>query len=139
MNTEIAYEKNGKQFNRFHQEVIDCQVGCGRKTTMTGTGLCDFCWEAGRSASATNQTTKRANMNDSEHINVLVRLDDRQGWRILVHASGPDSFSKGCVEAIEHHRLCHNEQDSDVLLAVGLLNKMGDKWQYGEYCDYPVR
>lgn len=48
MDTNTAYEKDGREFNQFHQKIIWCRNNCGRRTTMTGTGLCDFCWEKGR-------------------------------------------------------------------------------------------
>lgn len=48
MDTQVAYEKEGKKFNQFHHQIIDCTRECGRKTTATGTGLCDFCWESDR-------------------------------------------------------------------------------------------
>lgn len=48
MDTHIVKVENGKSYNRFGEQVIDCKTGCGRKTTMTGTKLCDFCWEEDR-------------------------------------------------------------------------------------------
>jgi hypothetical protein len=48
MNIHITKTKGGKSYNSDHQEVIKCNTGCGRLTTMTGTGLCDHCWEKSR-------------------------------------------------------------------------------------------
>lgn len=48
MNTKIIRVEKGKQYNSYNQEVIACSNGCGRYTTMTGTKLCDFCWEENR-------------------------------------------------------------------------------------------
>ncbi len=48
MDTYIVKVEKGKSYNRFGEQVIDCKTGCGRKTTMTGTKLCDFCWEEDR-------------------------------------------------------------------------------------------
>lgn len=47
MQTKIAYSITC-HFNRFGEEVIDCRKGCGRKTTMLATRLCDQCWEMER-------------------------------------------------------------------------------------------
>lgn len=47
MDTSIVGKNaQGQDINQFKQPVIDCATGCGRKTTMTGTRLCDFCWHA---------------------------------------------------------------------------------------------
>jgi hypothetical protein len=48
MEMRIAEHRDGKKFNRFGDELIDCAAGCGRKTTMLGTKLCDYCWEKER-------------------------------------------------------------------------------------------
>lgn len=51
MNTTIVQRKDGKAFNEWGQEVIPCDARCGKLTTMitmTGTGLCDACWERRR-------------------------------------------------------------------------------------------
>lgn len=48
MDTKIVKIEDGKNTNRYGQEVIACENNCGRLTTMTGTGLCDFCWEKNR-------------------------------------------------------------------------------------------
>jgi len=45
MNTHIVLRKNGKDYNEFGDEVIDCKC-CGEPTTMTGTKLCDKCFNA---------------------------------------------------------------------------------------------
>lgn len=45
MNTLVAKEENGKMYNSEGDQLVICKNGCGRKTTMLGTGLCDFCWE----------------------------------------------------------------------------------------------
>lgn len=51
MNTRIVKpDSTGKTYNSDGQEVIDCKRKCGNLTTMTGTGLCDFCWEKDRKA-----------------------------------------------------------------------------------------
>lgn len=78
-------------------------------------------------------------MSDIEVPEILIRLDDRQGWHVLVHANGPDGFSRGCEAAARRYRLTHVGSNDDVLMAVGLLNKMGDQWTYGDHCDYPVK
>lgn len=38
----------GKDVNSDGEQVIDCKENCGRKTTMLGTRMCDFCWERER-------------------------------------------------------------------------------------------
>lgn len=45
MDTQIVHTEGGRSFNRHGEEVVDCRTGCGRKTTMLGTRLCDCCWE----------------------------------------------------------------------------------------------
>ena len=45
MDTDVAYTRKGKSFNKFNEEVIACKTGCGNKTTITGTRLCDYCWK----------------------------------------------------------------------------------------------
>lgn len=44
MNVEIVKSDESGDYNKFGQKVIDCRL-CGGKTTMTGTKLCDPCWE----------------------------------------------------------------------------------------------
>lgn len=41
-------DETGTKFNSDGEEVISCSTGCGTLTTMTGTKLCDACWEANR-------------------------------------------------------------------------------------------
>jgi hypothetical protein len=49
MNTHVmGQNESGQNINSDGQVVLDCKTGCGRKTTMDGTKLCDFCWEAQR-------------------------------------------------------------------------------------------
>jgi hypothetical protein len=45
METHIVRNKDGKNYNQFDEEVIECKI-CQRPTTMTGTGLCDYCYNA---------------------------------------------------------------------------------------------
>ena len=47
METTIIYSKDNKNYNRYGEEVVFCK-NCGAPTTMTGTKLCDGCWEAER-------------------------------------------------------------------------------------------
>lgn len=63
MDTTVKYCKQGQQFNRFGERIIDCRTGCGRSTTMLGTQLCDFCWEKGRKA--IRDRAKQAERNGS--------------------------------------------------------------------------
>lgn len=46
MDTDIVQSNGSIHFNKSGEVVIDCRMGCGRKTTMLGTCLCDPCWEA---------------------------------------------------------------------------------------------
>lgn len=49
MDTHVTKtDESGKRFNKWSDEVIACSNGCGRDTTMTGTKLCDHCWEENR-------------------------------------------------------------------------------------------
>ncbi|MCP4161174.1 MAG: hypothetical protein GY760_13960 [Deltaproteobacteria bacterium] len=45
MDTHVVSTIEGKRFNKLGHEIISCSNECGRDTTMTGTNLCDFCWE----------------------------------------------------------------------------------------------
>ncbi len=45
METAVVKTQDGKDYNRFGEEVIPC-AGCGAPTTMTGTKLCDGCHSA---------------------------------------------------------------------------------------------
>lgn len=51
MDTRVVREENGVRYNRFDEEVVACSGDCGQDTTMTGTQLCDACWEVQRSGS----------------------------------------------------------------------------------------
>lgn len=44
MDIQVAYEKDGKKYNRFDQRIIPCAI-CGEGTTMLGTEHCDRCHE----------------------------------------------------------------------------------------------
>ncbi|TJY57178.1 hypothetical protein E4T66_17355 [Sinimarinibacterium sp. CAU 1509] len=55
MDVNVFSYHHGAAFNRWHERIIDCATGCGRKTTMTGTGLCDQCWEGQRRAQLAEQ------------------------------------------------------------------------------------
>ncbi len=44
METEIVKTENGKDYNKFGEEVITCVICRENKTTMNGTKLCDYCW-----------------------------------------------------------------------------------------------
>lgn len=46
----VGKNQKGQDVNRDGEVVLACKTGCGRKTTMDGTKLCDFCWEADRRA-----------------------------------------------------------------------------------------
>ena len=48
MNLFTVKTENGKNYNSDGQQVIKCSTGCGELTTMTGTKLCDYCWEKAR-------------------------------------------------------------------------------------------
>jgi hypothetical protein len=51
METQVVKSnEKGERFNRWNELVIACKTGCGRDTTMTGTCLCDHCWEGQRAA-----------------------------------------------------------------------------------------
>ena len=43
--TEVAYTKGGKEYNKYHEEIITCVVCRENKTTMGGTKMCDPCYE----------------------------------------------------------------------------------------------
>lgn len=43
-NTTIVEVKAGVSYNNCGQEVTECKK-CGEPTDMTGTKLCDWCWE----------------------------------------------------------------------------------------------
>ncbi len=51
MDTTIVKTVDGVDLNCFGQPVIDCKFCCGRKTTMTGTRQCDFCYSDRRGQS----------------------------------------------------------------------------------------
>jgi hypothetical protein len=44
MITEIHHSEDGKDYDQFGQELVDCRL-CTGKTPMRGTRLCDRCWE----------------------------------------------------------------------------------------------
>lgn len=44
----VGKNSQGQDVNRWGELVLACKTGCGRKTTMDGTKLCDFCWEQQR-------------------------------------------------------------------------------------------
>lgn len=49
MNTYVVGKSAaGEDVNSDREVVIECKTACGRKTTMTGTEVCDHCWEAER-------------------------------------------------------------------------------------------
>ena len=48
----VGKNSQGQDVNRYGEVVLACKTGCGRKTTMDGTKLCDFCWEADRRRSS---------------------------------------------------------------------------------------
>lgn len=48
MDTDIVASSIGHDYNKFGETVINCRMGCGRKTTMLGTKLCNPCWESQR-------------------------------------------------------------------------------------------
>ncbi len=43
METNVTYKENGKQYNKWHNEIMSCEL-CGNPTT-TKTRRCDRCWE----------------------------------------------------------------------------------------------
>ena len=43
MDTCFHHETNGKNYNIDGEQIIDCEI-CGCYTTMTGTKLCDKCY-----------------------------------------------------------------------------------------------
>ena len=45
MDTEIVKSKDGKDYNRFNEEVIICNLCYKNKTTALATKRCDSCWE----------------------------------------------------------------------------------------------
>ena len=45
MDTQVYKTIDGKRYNKFHDEIIDCKI-CSKPTTMTGTKLCNRCWNA---------------------------------------------------------------------------------------------
>ena len=45
MDTQVHHESLGKRYNKFNDEIIDCET-CGSSTTMTRTKLCDRCLNA---------------------------------------------------------------------------------------------
>jgi len=47
MDTEIVKTVDSKNYNRYGDEVIVCQVCEENKTTALGTKKCDRCWELG--------------------------------------------------------------------------------------------
>lgn len=49
METKIVKIENGKNYNKFGEEVVECK-SCTSNTTMTGTKLCDKCWESENSS-----------------------------------------------------------------------------------------
>ena len=49
MNTNIVKTEDGVDYNNYDQPVMTCKnEGCNELTTMTGTQLCDGCWEERR-------------------------------------------------------------------------------------------
>ncbi len=47
MDVVVAKKVGDKKYNKHGQEIIPCRF-CGAGTTMTGTRLCDRCWELQR-------------------------------------------------------------------------------------------
>lgn len=45
MNIIVEKEIDGKQYNKYGELIIICKQCSKNKTTMTGTCLCDSCWE----------------------------------------------------------------------------------------------
>jgi hypothetical protein len=44
METNVAHECDGKKYNQYGQQVIECAL-CDKGTTALGTKLCDSCFE----------------------------------------------------------------------------------------------
>lgn len=63
MDTHIVKNKDGRAYNQYDEEVISC-VGCGRPTTMTGTELCDYCFNAQGIFNTTEKATLIMALND---------------------------------------------------------------------------
>jgi hypothetical protein len=60
MDVEVIKTVAGKQYNRFNEQLVACQKACGRLTTMTGTRLCDFCWESEREDQRKNSNAQHS-------------------------------------------------------------------------------
>jgi hypothetical protein len=99
MNTEIVGTKDGHNVNIYGERVIDCRTGCGRKTTMAGTKLCDNCWELER----------------------RIRADPATAMRIL-EGTGPGALLARRRGEIEHLRSLL-EQARSLILHAQLLPK----------------
>jgi len=58
MNTQVAYERDNKKFNKWDQELVHCGL-CDILTAMTGTKRCDRCWELEKRIEADPELAKR--------------------------------------------------------------------------------
>lgn len=58
MNLEVAQIKDGKKYNRFGEEIIECEL-CGAPTTMQGTKRCNPCWELGSAIAMRPEVAKK--------------------------------------------------------------------------------
>lgn len=90
METQIAFEKDGKNYNKFHEEIIKCK-SCGNPTTMLGTKLCDHCWNA------------RGIFTASEAATIMQSLDTQKkvvlDLRVGRHWTREDKLS--CLKSID--------------------------------------
>ena len=60
MDTKVAYIVSGVRFNKDGEDIVTCK-DCGDDTTMSGTKLCDLCWEIRRLESLKAMRGRRKN------------------------------------------------------------------------------
>ena len=89
MDTEIVVTIDGKQFNKYGQQVIDCSRRCGNKTTMLLTKLCDACWNELREATSSTSGPDAKNTLSIEDVRnaveTLRRWYDNPSMPVVLH------------------------------------------------------
>lgn len=58
MDVQVVKTENGNRFNQFGEQIVDCRL-CSRATTMSGTKLCDRCWELERQIKSSTELVRR--------------------------------------------------------------------------------
>ena len=122
MDTLVARtDADGRRFNRSNEEVIACKQGCGRDTTMDGTGLCDGCWEANQRA-ATASTHAESSAQTERPARPAIIPQNKVAATVLDHLPGSEVPSGGYFGG---HTYCIGIPVRNVAAAFNLGAAMG--------------